>query len=118
MHAVRLWEGDLGPTQELLEGCLGFSLVGSEAGWFRCQVEAGGSGKWIEIKQLPGERRGQWGVGSVHQVAWRVEDSNEQMALRQLVEQAGRRPTGQIDRFWFKSVYYKEPGGALFELAS
>jgi glyoxalase family protein len=54
----------------------------------------------------------------VHHVAWRVKDTSEQMALRQLIEQAGRHPTGQIDRFWFKSVYFKEPGGALFELAT
>jgi glyoxalase family protein len=47
-----------------------------------------------------------------------VKDSEEQMALREVLLGAGLRPTPQIDRFWFKSVYYKEPGGVLFELAT
>jgi glyoxalase family protein len=54
----------------------------------------------------------------VHHVAWRVKDSEEQMTLRDILLRAGLRPTSQIDRFWFKSVYYKEPGGVLFELAT
>jgi glyoxalase family protein len=51
-------------------------------------------------------------------VAWRVRDSDEQMALRGAVAAVGLSPTPQIDRFWFRSVYYKEPGGVLFELAT
>jgi hypothetical protein len=47
-----------------------------------------------------------------------VNDSEEQMALREGIANAGLRPTPQIDRFWFRSVYYKEPGGVLFELAT
>jgi hypothetical protein len=81
-------------------------------------VEGGGSGKLVEIKELPEEHRGQWGTGAVHHVAWRVKDSDEQMFLREGIVNAGLRPTPQIDRFWFKSVYYKEPGGVLFELAT
>jgi glyoxalase family protein len=78
----------------------------------------GGSGKWIEVKELPTGRRGTWGTGGVHHVAWRVRDDEEQMAVRGAVASAGLNPTPQIDRFWFRSVYYKEPGGALFELAT
>jgi hypothetical protein len=97
---------------------MGFVLLGEEDGWHRYGVEGGGSGKLIEIKELPDERRGQWGIGSVHHVAWRVKDSDEQMSLREGIANAGLRPTPPIDRFWFKSVYYKEPGGVLFELAT
>ncbi|MDQ2691966.1 MAG: ring-cleaving dioxygenase [Chloroflexota bacterium] len=118
MHAVRLWERQLGPTETVLTELMGFSQVGSEDGWQRYGVEGGVSGALIEIKELPDERRGQWGTGSVHHVAWRVKDSEEQMALREMLLRAGLRPTPQIDRFWFKSVYYKEPGGVLFELAT
>jgi len=118
MHAVRLWERELGPTQDLLLNAMGFSLVGSEDGWQRYQAEEGGSGKYIEIRELPGERRGQWGIGSVHHVAWRVKDEPEQIALREMILKAGSNPTPQIDRFWFKSVYFREPGGTLFELAT
>jgi glyoxalase family protein len=118
MHAVRLWERQLPPTDTLLTELMGFTLVGEEDGWQRYGAEGGGSGNLIEIKALPEERRGEWGIGTVHHVAWRVHDSEEQMQLREILASAGLRPTQQIDRFWFKSVYYREPGGVLFELAT
>jgi glyoxalase family protein len=72
----------------------------------------------IEIQELPQEQRGAWGIGTVHHVAWRMKDSEEEMAMRGILESAGHAPTGQIDRFWFKSVYFREPGEVLFELAT
>jgi glyoxalase family protein len=59
-----------------------------------------------------------WGSGTVHHLAWRVDDEAHQLAVRGQVDSAGSRPTPVIDRFWFKSVYFKEPGGVLFELAT
>lgn len=118
MHAVRLWERDLKPTEMLLTQILGFTPIGTEAGWHRYGVDGGSSGKIVEVKEMPQERRGQWGTGGVHHVAWRVKDSAEEMALRNAIVQAGLWPSEQIDRFWFKSVYFKEPGGVLFELAT
>jgi glyoxalase family protein len=118
MHSVRLWERQLEPTAALLTEVMGFTQLGTEEGWHRYGAEEGGSGRLIEIKQLPDERRGEWGTGVVHHVAWRMSDSEEQMELRESIARAGLRPTPQIDRFWFKSVYYKEPGGVLFELAT
>jgi glyoxalase family protein len=97
---------------------MGFHAAGEEGGWHRYAVAGGGSGTLVEIKELPGERRGEWGVGIVHHVAWRVADVAEQETLRARVESAGRRPTPRIDRFWFESVYFREPGGVLFELAT
>ena len=118
MHAVRLWERDLRPTELLLTRVMGFEPLGVENGWRRYGVEGGGSGKLVELKELPAERRGEWGTGGVHHVAWRVRDDTEEMALRQVLETAGLGPTPPIDRFWFQSVYFREPGGALFELAT
>jgi len=118
MHAIRLWQRDLKPTERLLTHVMGFAYAGAEDGWHRYGVEGGTSGKIIELKELPRERRGQWGTGGVHHVAWRTKDSAEEMALRDSIAQAGLWPTPQIDRFWFKSVYFNEPGGALFELAT
>jgi len=97
---------------------LGFTFIGEENGWRRYGVEGGGSGKLAELKQLPAERRGAWGTGGVHHVAWRVRDNTEEMELRQVLEKVGLSPTPPIDRFWFQSVYFREPGGALFELAT
>jgi glyoxalase family protein len=118
MHGVRLWERELKSTERLLTQVMGFSHAGVEDGWHRYGVDGGTSGKIVELKELPHERRGQWGTGGVHHVAWRMKDSEEEMTLREAIEQAGLWPTEQIDRFWFKSVYFKEPGGALFELAT
>jgi glyoxalase family protein len=96
---------------------MGFTFLGNENGWSRYIVD-GGSGKIIEVKELPNEPRGSWGTGAVHHVAWRMKDSDEEMTMRGIIENAGLHPTEQIDRFWFKSVYFKEPGGVLFELAT
>jgi glyoxalase family protein len=118
MHAVRLWERDRKPTEILLTQVMGFKPIGVENGWHRYGVEGGASGKIVELKELPNERRGQWGTGGVHHVALRMNDSAEEMTLRDAIAQTGLWPSEQIDRFWFKSVYFKEPGGALFELAT
>jgi glyoxalase family protein len=57
------------------------------------------------------------GGGTVHHIAWATE-MNEQEAWRERVAQAGANPTPVIDRFWFRSVYFREPNGILFELAT
>jgi glyoxalase family protein len=119
MDTVRLWERDLEPTSALLTGVLGFARLGDADGWVRFGLGQGrASGTMVEIRALPRERRGRWGTGGVHHVAWRVHDTDEQIALRERIEQAGLRPTPPIDRFWFMSVYFLEPGGVLFELAT
>jgi glyoxalase family protein len=118
LHAARLWERDLNLTGLFLTGVLGFAKMGEDGGWTRFGVAGGGSGKMVDIQEVPHERLGQWGVGSVHHIAWRLPDEEQEMALRQQVITAGAHPTGLIDRFWFKSVYFREPGGVLFEFAT
>ena len=118
LHAVRLWERDLAETAGFLTSVLGFSDYGEENGWHRYGVDGGGSGKHIEIKEMPSETRGTWGVGTMHHVAWRVADDAVELRMRERVAAAHRRPTDVIDRFWFKSVYFLEPGGVLFEIAT
>ena len=118
MHSVRLWERDLTSTEALLTRLMGFRLVGEENGWRRFAVEGAGPGTLVDVKAMKGERRGQWGTGGVHHVAWRVTDDEEQMTLQQAIATLGLSPTPQIDRFWFRSVYFREPGGVLFELAT
>lgn len=118
LEGARIWERDLGITTSFLTGVLGFTHIASEGGWHRWGVEGGGSGRVIDIRETPEARRGAWGVGAVHHIAWRVDDEEHQSDVRSRVEAAGRRPTPMIDRFWFKSVYFLEPGGVLFELAT
>ncbi|HSL23799.1 MAG TPA: ring-cleaving dioxygenase [Vicinamibacterales bacterium] len=116
LHGAQLWERDAAETAGFLTAVLGFERLGEENGWTRYGFRhAAGV---VDIREMAGVHRGAWGVGSVHHLAWRVEDEAHQLAVRGQVEAAGRRPTPVIDRFWFKSVYFLEPGGVLFELAT
>lgn len=116
LYGAQLWEREVGPTADFLTRVLGFTKVAEENGWTRFGF-ANAAGL-VDIRQMPGERRGAWGVGSVHHLAWRVDDEPHQLAVREQVETGGSRATPVIDRFWFQSVYFKEPGGVLFELAT
>lgn len=118
LHAVRLAQRDLAPTARFLTEGLGFTAGGEEGGWHRFTVRGGGSGRSLDIQVLPGAAPGGWGVGSVHHIAWRVPDGEAQRDIHAAVARAGGRPTDVIDRFWFQSVYFREPGGALFEVAT
>ncbi len=118
LHGARLRERNLAPTADFLTEVMGFRHVGTEGGWHRYAVASGGSGAFIDLAEAPDAPRGFWGIGSIHHLAWRVDDEAHQAELRKAVEAAARRPTPVIDRFWFKSVYFTEPGGVLFELAT
>jgi glyoxalase family protein len=116
LHGARLWERELAPTTTFLTGALGFEALGTEGGWTRYGFkDAAGV---VDLRETPEARRGAWGVGSVHHLAWRVDDETHQLNVRSQAEAAGAHATPVIDRFWFKSVYFKEPGGVLFELAT
>lgn len=118
LHGVRLRVRETAPSAAFLEETLGFSNAGAEEGWIRFAVAGGGSGRHLDLREAPSEPRGRWGRGGIHHVAWRVDDEPAERALRETLAAAGRRPTEVIDRFWFRSVYFLEPGGALFELAT
>jgi glyoxalase family protein len=118
LDAARLWLRDLTPTEALLGGAMGFARLGEEGGWVRWGVDGGGSGARLELAHRPETPRGFWGTGAIHHLAFRVDDAAHELALREAVAAAGPHPTPVIDRFWFQSVYFKEPGGVLFELAT
>ena len=111
-------ERELSRTISFLSGALGFQKIGEEDGWQRYGVGDGFSGRYVDLQAAPEARRGAWGTGCVHHLAWRVADPETQRTVREEVEQGGAHPTPVIDRFWFKSVYFREPGGVLFELAT
>jgi glyoxalase family protein len=118
LESARLVERDLIRTSSFLTGAMGFAHLGTENGWHRYGVAGGKSGAHIDLYESPNSGRGAWGTGSIHHLAWRVDDEAHQLEVRQRVQQGGSRPTPVIDRFWFKSVYFPEPGGVLFELAT
>jgi glyoxalase family protein len=118
LHSVRLWQRDLASTASFLTGVLGFIDLGTEGDWAAFGFGDGSSGRYLEIQEISDADRGRWGTGGVHHVAWRVPDLDTELKVRERIEAARRRPTEVIDRFWFKSVYFLEPGGVLFELAT
>ena len=116
LYGARVWERDATATAEFVQRVLGFERLGEESGWTRYGFrDAAGV---LDVRETPAERRGRWGTGSVHHLAWRVDDPEHQAAVRDQVAASGTQPTPVIDRFWFQSVYFKEPGGVLFELAT
>jgi glyoxalase family protein len=118
LHGARLRLRALAPTTALLESAFGFRPLAAEGSWQRWGTPGGGSGAFVDLAEAPAEPRGAWGVGAIHHLAFRVDDEAHQLAVAGAVAAAGGRPTPVIDRFWFKSVYFKEPGGVLFELAT
>ncbi len=116
LFGAQVWERDASVTAQFLTSTLGFRELAAEHGWTRYGFPD--SAGVIDVRDAPEARRGAWGVGAVHHLAWRVDDEAHQRDVRARVEGAGAHPTTVIDRFWFKSVYFKEPGGVLFELAT
>jgi len=112
-HALRGFAGvraftlDPEKSRGLLEGTLGF-----EPGF----VARGERRSGFYVYDVT-DRRGVQGAGTVHHVAW-ASTQEEHEAWRAAVEQAGARPTPVIDRFYFKSIYFREPSGVLFEIAT
>lgn len=118
LESARMIERDLIVTASFLTKAMGLIHLGTENGWHRYGVAGGESGTYVDLREAPSESRGAWGTGSVHHIAWRVEDEAHQLEVRKSVTDNGARATPVIDRFWFKSVYFQEPGGVLFELAT
>ena len=116
LHGAQVWERDATATKRFLTTVLGFEELATEGGWTRFGFR--GAAGVVDVRDVPEARRGAWGVGCVHHLAWRVDDEMHQSQLRARIVSAGAQPTPMIDRFWFKSVYFREPGGVLFELAT
>lgn len=116
-HGVTLWEEEHAPTAELLTGTLGFRELAQEGSVYRYR-SGSGPGAFVDVRAAPGFWPGAGGVGTVHHVAFRTADDNSQLALREALLSTGLGVTPQIDRQYFKSVYFREPGGVLFEAAT
>jgi glyoxalase family protein len=116
LYGAQVWERDHAATAAFLASALGFREIAREGELTRYGFpDAPGV---LDVRETPSERRGAWGVGAVHHLAWTVADLDEELLVRKQVEAAGGHATDVIDRFWFKSVYFKEPGGVLFEIAT
>lgn len=117
-HHVTLTLEDVQPTADLLVSLFGFSLLKHSANRYRFESPAGENGTFIDLVEAKGEPRGHVAGGTIHHVAFRVKDDETQLRFREKIERMGLNPTPQLDRKYFKSIYFREPGGVLFELAT
>lgn len=115
---VRLLEAMPEPTLALLTGIMGFRLLASEDNMQRYVVGAGGPGAMLDIEAAAQDAPGRVAAGSVHHVAFRLPDDAAQEAWRERLLALGYNVTEVKDRKYFRSIYFREPGGVLFELAT
>lgn len=125
LHGITMIVRQLGPTARALTEALGFREVGTyEApGDPALQVTVfttgdGGPGTEVHVAARPDLPPGHVGIGGVHHVAFRTPDDAEHQRWQGRLSSLGLRPTPVIDRFYFKSIYFRVPGGALFEIAT
>lgn len=125
LASVNLTVRDLEPTARVLTEVLGFRQegsypVGDEASRqiYVFATGPGGPGAEVHVKERPDLPRERLGRGGVHHVAFRVPNDQEIAAWRDRLEEAGLKNTGIIDRYYFRSLYFREPNGILYELAT
>ncbi len=118
MHAVTLWVHRRADTAAVLTGSLGYRDVASREDIVRYAVGDGTPGTLLDVRELPTGPGGTGGAGTVHHVAFRATDDATEFGIRSQVSAVGLPITEQIDRTYFRSMYFREPGHVLFELAT
>lgn len=113
--SMRLRDG--GATAELLR-FMGYEETDSRDGIARFAVPGGNGADFVEIETLPGAASARQGAGSVHHVAFAVEDRTRQLEVRSALMDTGYQVTPVIDRDYFWAIYFRTPGGVLFEVAT
>jgi glyoxalase family protein len=105
-------------TAALLAATLGMREVGAAGNRFRYTVGEDSAQAVVDLLCLPSGARGRVAVGTVHHIAWRTPDADAQRAWRAEIARFGYNVTPIIDRTYFQSIYFREPGGVLFEIAT
>ncbi|CAA2144109.1 MULTISPECIES: ring-cleaving dioxygenase [Methylobacterium] len=117
-HGVTLLLKEAEPTARILTGVFGFSEAGRDGAMTR-YANGGALGGFVTLRAVGEFLRGRPGAGSVHHIAFRAKDDAEQAAMvADLTGTHGLQVTEQRDRAYFRSVYFREPGGVLFEIAT
>ena len=121
-HGVTLWLGKAGETERLLTENLGFEKAAEETDpegqRTRYRSASDRVGLYVDIVERPNKFPGRSGAGTVHHIALRVPDDEAQQDYLEYLREQGQRVTPVQDRQYFRSIYFREPGGVLFELAT
>ena len=116
-HGARFRLRDAGATGELL-GYMGYQKAETEGDLTRYVIEGGNAADTIDIEEIPGAATASQGAGTVHHIAFAVEDRAAQLKVREALMATGYQVTPVIDRDYFWAIYFRTPGGVLFEIAT
>ena len=117
-HSVTMTLAEVDATFNLLTSVMGFRVESEDGNRTRFATGEGGPHSIVDVIEAPEGPEGEESVGSVHHVAWRTGDASSQKDWRNALITAGQNVTPVIDRWYFKSIYFREPGGVLFEIAT
>lgn len=117
-HNVTITTNNIEETAKVLTDIFGYRLAEQHVNRFRFVTDAVENANIVDLVEAPGERAGHVAKGSVHHIAFRVANDDILMEFRKKVLDAGLQITDKIDRNYFYSLYFREPGGVLFEIAS
>ena len=118
LHSVTMVVRDPGKTLQLLTEILGFEVVNELASRTRLAVNGDAAGKLIDVVQASDAPPAANGLGTVHHVAMAISDADEQLRMRDELIGLGHAVTEVRDRQYFRSIYFREPGGVLLEIAT
>lgn len=117
-HSVTITTNKMQPTADILTGVFGYRLLEQHVNRYRFITDAVENAAIIDLVEVAGEVAGHVAGGSVHHVAFRVKNEEVLMQYREKIAALGLHITDKIDRNYFYSLYFREPGGVLFELAT
>lgn len=118
-HSVTLWLAAAERTEQLLTEVMGLTFAGEESAGGRVRRRlATASGQAVDLVVADEPAIARPGAGTIHHVAFRVANEDEQLFWRQRLLSAGMQVTPVIDRQYFNAIYFREPGGVLFEIAT
>jgi glyoxalase family protein len=118
LHSVTLVVADAPKTVDLMTRLLDYRVVDEIDNRIRLEVNGGGPGKTIDVTHHPDADPARNGLGTVHHVAMAIGSAGEQLQLREALLRYGCKVTEVRDRCYFQSIYFREPGGVLFEVAT
>ncbi|MFN8435812.1 MAG: ring-cleaving dioxygenase [Anaerolineales bacterium] len=117
-HSVTLWVDEAEPTASLLTEGMGYRFAGAEEDRQRFKGDTNSLGHIVDVVERPQKMPAGFGAGSIHHIAFRVPTDADQLKYQSMLNEAGFHVSPVMDRSYFHSIYFREQGGVLFEIAT